>query len=162
MAITKYQLKLQIDRLIDVFGEKSFSDQRELMIWEAVEGLAYPQVIGIVDHFIRSSKNAPLPQDFVEAAKGFERQGRKRPLGELQDDAKCADCDDSGFVMIERLEKFESWAHAVSGSAACHCTRGSDAVRAARANRSSVTIGQWNDAWKSSYRIFRSKRKLVG
>lgn len=157
MIINRDQLKLQIDRLVDVFGDKNFSEQRELMIWEAVDGLDYFQVVSMVDNFIRSSDRAPKPSEFSECARGLNREKTKYSLGEERPDGyRCADCRDSGQVHVSRIEGHESWAKAPSGYAPCHCDRGRQAIIAAKRTLYPTDLGaQYGPHWESSYRILR-------
>lgn len=156
MRVTKPQLDIQIDRLIETFGEKFFSSQRIVMIWDAVEGLEYASVISIVDEFISSAKHPPLPKDFSIAAKDYKRDLVSFSLGEHApfESAKCLDCGDSGFVHIERKKEFEPWARAHSGSAPCHCNRGRGAIEAMKRLRRPVHLTrQFGPDWELSYKI---------
>jgi hypothetical protein len=152
-AIDRYQFKLQMDRLIDVFGEKHFSEQRELMLWECCRGVRYPLVIAVVDNFIRKSKSAPLPIEFAEAIAAAEKTaGDKRYfLGEIQPKAiaKCFDCGDSGFIELKRKPEHEEWAKWGSGSAPCHCARG----KLVSENKKHELGPQFSDRWRSSYTV---------
>lgn len=158
--ITKDQFRLQMERLIDTFGDR-FPAQRELMIWESVDDLEYSQVIRIVDSFIRKSKTAPLPADFGEAV-ALERKStgsKTYALGELQprETCRCLDCADSGFIRLERIAGHQAWAKFETGSAPCHCDRGALISRNQKYN-----LGpQFNDAWRSSYKILPAYESRV-
>lgn len=157
-TITREQFALQIDRLIDVWGDKAFSEQREYLIWEAVDGLQYAQVIALVDGFIRSSRNAPLPQDFIAAASEFESKKLRYMLGEEKpiDEAACKDCLDSGFIRLTRRTEYAKWAVYSSGSAPCHCFRGKDLIAAGKRRKRPIDFGaQFNETWLASYDIER-------
>ncbi len=155
MSITRDQMSLQIDRLVDVFGEKAFSEQRQHMIWEVLDGLDYKLVIGIVDMFIRANKYAPLPVDFSKACEGMDRGGMKRQLGEYAEHPACGDCHDSGFVSVERKDEHEEWARCAGGSAACHCERGRQVLFTLRNSpKHPVDLKcQWGPQWEASYAI---------
>lgn len=162
--INRDQLRIQLDRLADTYGDKSFSAQREELIWEAVEGLEYAQVIKIVDEFIGKSRNAPLPNDFSEAAKQYTKSKNRYALGEHKphDEAKCQDCLDSGLVELERNQKYESWAKWAQGHAPCHCSRGSEVMAAGLRRKNPVNFGpQFNVRWLDSYRVVRRPRLSV-
>lgn len=153
MNITRDQFRLQLDRLIDVWGEKPFSSQREAMIWEIVENHEYPVVISVVDRFIRELNRAPLPKDFSEVLQSLSPK-KKLALGDHwpKEIAHCKDCLDSGFVRLVRNEIYDSWAIWEKGSAPCYCSRGAQAVAAAK--RKTHDLGrQFNETWKSSYSI---------
>lgn len=154
MIVSRDQLSLQLDRLIDTFGDKAFSDQRVALIWEVVEGLEYSQVIAVVDEFLKRSRYAPLPGEFSDALKDARRSRRQFALGDLQpiEIAKCWDCADSGFIRVVRKRDYESWAKWDSGSAPCHCHRGRMAIEAARKLKSPIDLGpQFSDRWRTSY-----------
>jgi hypothetical protein len=141
-VITRAQLGVQIDRLVDTYGDKAFSDQRVHLIWEAVEHLDYANVITLVDAFIRSEKNPPLPADFATAAREFRPQGKRYALGEIQprEIARCWDCGDSGFLQFTNQR--------CSGSCPCHCIRGEQLIEAGKRMRSPTDFGpQYRDEW---------------
>lgn len=83
--ITREQFQLQVQRLEDTFGDRHFSDQRTHMIWGYVKDFDYQVIIRMVDHFIRSSKQAPLPIDFQNAVKAEERNGFHREVAGAAD-----------------------------------------------------------------------------
>jgi len=158
MTINHAQFRLQVDRLVDTFGERAFSDQRETMIWEMVQGLDYDFVIAIVDSFIRGAKQAPLPADFSEAIAKAEKHGAKLyRLGENRpkEIARCRSCADSGFARVVRKDGADAWAKWSHGSAPCHCARGRELIEAGRRMRPSPFDlgGQYGDHWTKSYRI---------
>jgi hypothetical protein len=162
--IRREQLSIQIDRLVDVYGDKSFSEQREHLIWQAVEGLEYAQVIKMVDVFISEMRMAPLPNDFSLAAKLYTRNKNHFALGEEQphETAKCNDCLDSGFVNLSRQEPHEEWAKWANGSAPCHCARGEQLIAAGKRQKSPTHFGpQFSDAWRNSYSIQRPVRRTL-
>lgn len=151
IAIDQYQFKLQMDRLIDAFGDKPFSEQRELMIWESCKGSSYNLVIAVVDDFIRKSKAAPLPIEFAEAIAEAEKASGlvRHHLGEVRpkEFAKCFICGDSGFVRLKRNKEFEAWAKWQIGSAPCHCTQGLKVTK----NKKHDFGPQFAEHWLKSY-----------
>lgn len=156
MSVTRDQFSVQLDRLIATFGDKAFSDQRVHLIWEALDGLDYANVITITSGFIRESRYAPLPADFAKAAREFRRNRRLYALGEIQPAASCVcmDCGDSGFVRVARKDSHEAWAVWRIGSAPCHCDRGRQLIEAGRRMRSPTDFGpQFEDRWLKSYEI---------
>lgn len=159
--ITKDQFRIQIDRLCDTFSDNAFSDQRVAMIWDIVDGLAYPTVIAIVDGFISSAKHAPLPDDFKKAAHGFSgKQKRNYALGEVKpfEEAHCKDCGDSGLIRLQRKYGHDEWARYDSGSAPCHCHRGAELIEAGkRRAKEPIDFGpQFGEHWLKSYGIVSS------
>lgn len=123
MQVSRGQLDVQLERLEECFGERHFGEQRSRMIWLAVEGLEYGDVITIVDTFIKRSKHAPLPQEFTDAAREYKRTGRSA-LGEDQPNPNCHDCRDSGFMWVTYRGK--------SGWGPCACDRGRQLIEADR------------------------------
>lgn len=161
MAVSHDQFTIQITRLKETFGEKVFSEQRKLMIWNALQELEYQELISIVDSFIRSAKHPPLPIDFIEAAKGYYRGKKKLALGEFapKAQAKCFDCGDSGFIRLVRRDQFQPWAKWHRGSAPCHCDRGFKAIIAAGKMKPSTNLGpQFRDDWCNSYEVYPAYR----
>ncbi len=148
--ITRDQLRLQIDRLCDTYGDKPFSDQREHLIWEAVEGLEYAQVIKMVDEFISRMRNAPLPNDFSEAAKLYGRAKERYALGEDKpiEEANCKDCLDSGLIRATVPSDVYQKGGRVSGFAPCHCQRGAQIIAAGLRRKHPIHFGpQWRPDW---------------
>ena len=160
MTVTRDEFQFQFSRLIDAFGDKGFSEQRELMIWSILKNLPYVAVIGIVDNFIRCAKYPPLPADFSEAVSKCGVKG-EMILGDIQEIAKCQDCDDSGFVRLERLPQHDAWAKWIQGSAPCHCNRGSMLIEAGKRMKPKAHDAgpQFNDYWRRSYRITSEAHK---
>jgi hypothetical protein len=156
MSITRDQFRLQIDRLVDAFGDRAFSEQREHMIWEIVKPFDYPPIISVVDDFIRGSRHAPLPADFVTSTRSLGRGSRAYALGEIQpiDMAKCWDCGDSGFIRLRRKPTFDKWAKWDIGSAPCHCTRGWQLIETGLRRKVPLDFGsQFSDYWRNSYEV---------
>lgn len=158
--INKDQLRIQIDRLVDTYGDKPYSEQREHLIWLAVEGLEYGQVIKMVDSFISEMRMAPLPNDFSLQAKLYTKNKNRFALGEAQENPICFDCRDSGFVELVRKTEYEPWATWQSGSAPCHCVRGEQLIAAGKRQKHPTHFGpQFSDAWRTSYSIARGMRE---
>lgn len=98
------QFNIQIGRLMSVFGKKNFqSEARLAMIWDAVRGLEPHQFLSIVDHIIANCRNAPLPNDFREAAKGLKRYDQEHTLSPISK-PPCLLCLDCGAVLVRHLE----------------------------------------------------------
>lgn len=140
--INRDQLRIQIDRLIDTYGDKAFSSQREELIWEAIQGLEYAQVIKMIDEFISRMRNAPLPSDFSESAKQYSRKvgyalGENKPI----EIANCKACLDSGLkgVKVQR-DTYEKGGF-VSGYGPCHCDRGAELIAAGKRRKNPIDFG---------------------
>ena len=58
----------QMDRVIEQFGIKAFSQERSRLIFREVQDITVFQFRKICDDFLMGSKWAPLPKDFREAA----------------------------------------------------------------------------------------------
>jgi hypothetical protein len=157
MSVTRDQFALQMDRLIDAFGEKAYGAQREHLIWEAIDGLAYAQVIAMVSDFIGRMHKAPLPKDFSDAAAVCGRDKKRYALGEYQplEQALCRDCADSGFIRLLRKDAFEKWAKWDTCSICCHCDRGAKAKDAAMRMQRPTEIARFDDRWLTSYAVDR-------
>lgn len=155
MTIQREQLDIQLDRLSEAFGEKNFGEQRSRMVWIAVEGMEYQDVISICDKFIREFKHAPLPKDFLEAAREYNRNATTWALGEIRprEIAKCFDCGDSGFVRVQRRATYDKWAVYSMGSMPCHCDRGRELIeKGKRRAKGAIDLGaQYGDYHAKSY-----------
>jgi len=153
--IAREQFDAQLNRLIDTFGDRAFSEQRSFMIWKIVAHLDREDFQEIVDNFIRCAKHAPLPAEFSEAVGKRGGRGLALVLGEMRPlvEANCKDCCDSGFIRLHRSEGAETWAKWAVGSAPCHCVRGAELIEAAKRKRK-VDLGpQFADHWLKSYSI---------
>lgn len=126
------------------------------MLWNIFKNTPYVTVIAIIDHFIRSSRYAPMPADIAELVARSGASGKSKALGEirLRSEAKCHDCADSGFIRLSRLPAHEPWAKYLDGSAPCHCHRGRQLIEAGRRLKEPHDFGpQYSDHWSRSYRI---------
>lgn len=66
--MTDEQFQFQMKRLESAFGEKHFDLERLDLIKQSVFWMELGQFSSVVDHFISSFRQAPLPKDFKEAA----------------------------------------------------------------------------------------------
>jgi hypothetical protein len=67
--MTPPEFDVQMNRITATFGEgKVYNRERLALIWKAVNDLTAHSFSRIVDNFIASSRYAPLPKDFQEAA----------------------------------------------------------------------------------------------
>lgn len=66
--MTQQEFSAQMDRLIDVFGEKAYGTERAKLIWETVKVFDVVWWHKCVDHFIGYFKVAPLMVEISEAA----------------------------------------------------------------------------------------------
>jgi hypothetical protein len=63
------EFDVQMNRITSTFGDgKMYSRERVEAIWKAVSDLSAHSFARIVDNFIASSRYAPLPKEFQEAA----------------------------------------------------------------------------------------------
>lgn len=105
--VTESQFNIQMERLYAVFGEKSFTEQRNAITWKYVGGLPYTNFIKIIDHFIGSFRYAPLPEDF-KIASISERRSMAGSIGiiyAVPDVIKCRECDDLGILRVNHLRE---------------------------------------------------------
>jgi hypothetical protein len=70
MRMTETEFLFQMQRLISAFGEKSFDRGRMELISRHVRDLSPHSFSRIVDHLLSNFRQAPLPKDFAEAARG--------------------------------------------------------------------------------------------
>lgn len=71
---------------------------------DAVKDLPFFAVKEISKHFLTTSKNLPLPNDFLEAAKSWKQRNNYFAKNEiLFHEVKCQLCRDSGIVRIIHL-----------------------------------------------------------
>lgn len=69
----------QIKRLISTYGETAFKTERADLIWRFVHDMSDEWMRKSVDNFIATSRYAPLPDDFREAAR-IDREEKVIPL----------------------------------------------------------------------------------
>lgn len=77
--MTYQEFEIQLARLRQTFGKNAYDAAPRIeMIWDLVSDLTGAQFKSVADHFVSSSRHAPLPTDFKEAA----RAERKRAFDE--------------------------------------------------------------------------------
>lgn len=69
--------KTQMNRMIETFGEKSFSAERQKYIWERSRQMPEYAFQKICEHFISSFRAPPLPRDFVDSIRTYEAKELK-------------------------------------------------------------------------------------
>ena len=128
--MSKEQFDIQIRRLIDCYGDKTFNDQRLMQFFTAVKDLPYLRFVRIVDHIIRNQRYAPLPKDFYEAARG-ERNAMHSENRYTTDsgfnhryEPDCPLCGDTGELDV--VEKGDPNKH--TWVIACKCRKGAESV----------------------------------
>lgn len=91
----------EMRRIGDTFGKKNYDLARTEMIWGFVREMEAKQFKSIVNHLIGSSRRAPLPVDFKEAA-AAERRNSTGARDALSSDIKCSCCKDVGTIQAWR------------------------------------------------------------
>ncbi len=66
--------RAQMGKVARVFGEKYYTADRSKTIWNAVEHLSEAWFENLVNSMITTQRNAPLPIEFMEAAKRERRK----------------------------------------------------------------------------------------
>lgn len=113
----KTQFDHQIGRLISAFGKTHFSPERIDLIHRAVRGLTDAEFNSVIEHFLNTARQAPLPRDLAEAA--MKERQRRFPGGARIADTgaeefKCQTCRDGGMmVATHRESKREYFIHCV-------------------------------------------------
>jgi hypothetical protein len=91
----------QLDRLRDVYGDKSYSDQRTKLLWARINDLSAAWFACLVDGFIETSRQSPMISDFKDAVSNERnRLYKKKKESSFVDENKnydCNSCGDSGF-----------------------------------------------------------------
>lgn len=72
--MTADDFNAEMQRLHSTFGEKAFTSERIKLIWGHWRDLPAQSFSRVVNKLIATSRQVPLPQDFIEAA----HQERKR------------------------------------------------------------------------------------
>lgn len=99
----------QINRLTGVFGQAAFSADRVRRIYQLIGDLPPEAIAEIVSGFIDNSRYAPLPKDFLEAAKEWKKQYHLK-TGQfwgyqsrqtVQPEIECQRCLDAGLLHIQ-------------------------------------------------------------
>jgi hypothetical protein len=102
-----HEFQKELSRCNEAFGKSNFSEARADMIWSYVKDLSGHQMKRIVDNFIASSRQAPLPQDFLKAT--YEEKKRTY-FGDKAKDAEqqmqeykinCERCFETGLVFTK-------------------------------------------------------------
>ncbi len=115
--MNKLEFSEQMARMTESFGEKTYTQSRTDLIWKMVQDMEPGDFRRVVDHFIRSSRNPPLPSDFDNATIPYRR--KMIPEGETTPD--CSICLDVGFI---RVRYHGDTAMASATLMRCPCSRG--------------------------------------
>jgi hypothetical protein len=102
--MNKLEFSEQMSRMTEAFGEKIYTASRTALIWKLVEDMEPGDFRRVVDHFIRTCRQAPLPADFDQATIPYRRKilpdtGALDPL--------CLRCNDVGFIRVRYHEDTE-------------------------------------------------------
>lgn len=104
----KSDFTVQMDRIIQTWGPKSYPEQRIQMIWEFCKGLQRWEFKAVVDKLIGSEKYAPMPQDIEKAcARARMKNERERVDRFMAERFKedCVWCRKTGVVHAKHREK---------------------------------------------------------
>jgi hypothetical protein len=97
--------QFQIERLINTFGKGKFHDERIALIWDDVNTLDDVWFAKLVDGFLKTMHQAPLPIDFEMAARDARsRRGLASKMPEIHElnlPITCLECSDSGIRFSE-------------------------------------------------------------
>lgn len=85
--------KLQMERLSAQFGKAAYSQGRVDLIWNEVQDMSDTWFVKTVNHFLGSSRHAPLVPEFVMAAQPY--RNRSRSSGETS----CQYCSGSYWIL---------------------------------------------------------------
>lgn len=120
--MTRHHFDRQMGRIYGVFSDKGFQDERLKAIWKVSEDLPELAFTKIVEHFISTFRQPPLPKDFIEAALRERTGMRQRSFEEASASREpgCQRCCDAGVHEIR---------HDMSGKiilVRCECDIGRD------------------------------------
>lgn len=80
--MTPPEFDIQMRRVLSTFDTKTYSKERLALIWGAVSDLSAHSLSRIVDHLLATSRYAPLPKDFSEAAYAERKSAFDRTVRE--------------------------------------------------------------------------------
>jgi hypothetical protein len=90
--------KMEINKLVSQFGDRSFSQHRVDLVYKAVCNLDDKELAYIVDDIIGNSKFAPTVSDFRDKARSFLADKPRTSKHE------CSTCDSSGYFVAKRRD----------------------------------------------------------
>lgn len=102
------EFQTQMMRIQRTFDKVDYNVDRAKLIFDSVQDLDFYEFKRIVDQFIKTSRQAPMPSDFIQAADSF-RKSRPRnvnPNEGLEPD--CRHCVDVGFFQVAYHDTPES------------------------------------------------------
>ena len=109
----------QIQRLIKVYGQTRFPEERTIAIYEQVVSVDIDSFKKQVTYFIASSEKAPMADDFINGLGSILQESKKRAIDEkLKHLPACINCNGTGHVTM--YEKKSGWEFAFQ----CQCLRG--------------------------------------
>lgn len=99
--MNRYEFKTQVDRLVNVYGEKAYPPERTDQLWYLVKDLPVADFDRIVGSLIADNYSAPMYKKFYDECQPMLTAIREKRSRELQDRAaetKCKKCNSTGIV----------------------------------------------------------------
>lgn len=75
--MTQEAFKLQMQRLIDCYGERSYPTERVKLIYNAIKKLPDLWLENAVSYFIGNNRQAPMLKEFNDEALDYEKRSRE-------------------------------------------------------------------------------------
>ena len=126
--MTDQEFTSQMNRLAETYSKGAFSNERVKLIWAAVKDLPSAWLAKTVSEMISSLRQAPMPPDFVEAARAerartWEKQKHSEPGRPWDQPHNCTYCFDTGVFLACNLTRVGTYAFR------CACSRGLNDAR---------------------------------
>lgn len=105
--LTKEVFDMQISRLVDVFGEKAFSDERQRIIWHYCSALKNETFVKLINMIIANNRSAPVPSDFLEAIRLEMKSGEVFKIKKM-----CQTCEGDGYISRIKIIEGREYSYA--------------------------------------------------
>ena len=122
--------KKQMDRLVAVFGDKPFHQEKIKLIFGSVRSLPEDSFEAIVTHFLSTFRSAPLPKDFHEAAIKERNNMPKARSEDPVEEELCKWCLNSGLMEIHHKQSEKDYL------VRCGCEEGAASIH--------TKVPRWN------------------
>lgn len=110
-----------MQRLYSLFGDKAYPPERIKRIWHYVERLPDHAMQKIIDQFVETQRNAPLPQEFRTAADAWTKAHGTQRAYSLYN--ACEHCDGDGYLSEVKELNGRAYSFARRCSVNCQAAR---------------------------------------
>jgi len=116
--VTLDEFKIQLKRLKDQFGEKTYSDERAAVLFQSLKQIFLDRFKAAVDYLLLNERQAPmLPQIWNAINSAKQSEEAVRNMLPTREESSCQSCYGGGYM-------FSKDDHGYEYISRCHCATG--------------------------------------